>query len=199
MKKPRRRPTLRWKGHDYAAPGYYFVTICTQDHNSYFGEIVDKTMRLNAYGEIAARFWQAIPSHYENVALDEWVIMPDHIHGIIIIDEPGEKRGLINIKNNIDNPVGTDHWSVPTMPIVNHGPGQLSRIIMSFKGAVIKEIHKKHGAHEFAWQRSYYDRAIRSQKGLFNIKKYIKYNPVLRHHPKNTVCNPITLNVRIKK
>ena len=77
--------SIRLPGHDYSSPGAYFITICTHNRQYLFGEIVNNEMILNEYGEIANKYWYEIPKHYTNTQLDEYVIMPNHIHGIIFI------------------------------------------------------------------------------------------------------------------
>ena len=87
--KPNRR-SIRLKGYDYTQPGAYFITICTHQRHHLFGEVVDGKMQLNALGEIARQCWLAIPDHFPHTALDEFVIMPNHVHGIIwIVDVVG--------------------------------------------------------------------------------------------------------------
>ncbi len=75
--------STRLKGWDYSSPGYYFITICTKDRECFFGEIIKEKMYLSEIGEIAHRYWAEIPNHFNNVVLDEFVIMPNHVHGII--------------------------------------------------------------------------------------------------------------------
>lgn len=83
--KKHHRLSIRLPGYDYAQSGAYFVTLCTQDHRSLFGRIEGEEMRLNAAGRTAEKCWGEIPSHFPQVALDEFVIMPNHIHGILVI------------------------------------------------------------------------------------------------------------------
>ena len=79
------RKKIRLKNYDYSKPGYYFVTICSKNNENIFGHIENDKMILNKYGEIVEKTWTKIPEHFQNVELDEYVIMPDHIHGIINI------------------------------------------------------------------------------------------------------------------
>src|SRR5690606_30614049 len=129
----------------------------------FFGEIKNGIMGLNEMGCIAAAFWQEIPLHYPNVFLDEWIIMPDHIHGIIIID------------NVIPPPVGAGHCPAPTGFAYY---GQLSKTIKSFKEACTKKIRQKAGGAGFGWQRSFYDHIIRDERSLNAIRRYIQKNPM---------------------
>ncbi len=96
------RRSIRLKGYDYTSPGAYFVTICTQDHVCTFGEVVEGDMRLNPYGRVVNTYWSRIPRHFPHVTLDAWAVMPNHVHGIIVITDapssgdtssPVDKRG----------------------------------------------------------------------------------------------------------
>src|ERR1700749_2799448 len=88
-----RRRSIRIQGYDYAAPGQYYVTVCTKDRECLFGEISDGKMQLNKFGEIVKHTWDELPDHYSSVALDAFVIMPNHIHGIIGIRDWGYPVG----------------------------------------------------------------------------------------------------------
>ena len=82
------RKLNRLKGHDYSSDGYYFVTICTHHRREWFGEIRDGKMVLNKHGEIILRCWNDLPIHYDNLKLDMFVIMPNHVHAIVVIQNP---------------------------------------------------------------------------------------------------------------
>ena len=84
---PPRRHQLRLAGFDYSRPGAYFVTICARDHQRLFGEIVDEQMRCNRRGSIVAACWNAIPSHFGYVAVDAFIVMPNHVHGVLLFSE----------------------------------------------------------------------------------------------------------------
>jgi len=87
------RRSIRLKGYDYTSPGSYFVTICTQDHACTFGEVVDGDMHLNPYGRVVDTYWSRIPRYFPHVMLDTWVVMPNHIHGIIVITDAPALEG----------------------------------------------------------------------------------------------------------
>src|SRR3989344_8691696 len=157
-KNRRNRKLNRLKDYDYNLEGFYFVTICIKDRIEYFGYIKDNKMILNQYGEIAKKYWQQIPDYYQNVTIDKFIIMPNHVHGII----------------QITKPVVTGQCPVPTR--VNYG--LLSKIVNSFKNMVTKEIRKNFNNYEFQWQRSFYDHIIRNEKVLNKIYEYIKNNPL---------------------
>ena len=150
-----RTTSARLKDWDYSSAWWYYVTINTKDHKEFFGEIVDGKMKLNSLGLICEDIWKSIPQHYKLVELDYHVIMPNHVHGIIIL-----------------NPVETGH--APSLP---KSTNTLSNIVGSFKSAVTKSI-RENGHKIFAWQPRFYDRIIRNEKELFRIRKYIEQNPL---------------------
>ena len=137
-----RKPN-RLKHYDYSTAGWYYVTICTNDHINYFGKVENEKMLLNDIGKIADDCWCDIPKHYNETELDKYIIMPNHIHGIIIINE----------QNDLTN-VGQRHASALQQHV-------LGNIIGSFKSAVSKEAHL-HDLKLFKWQDSFYDRIIRN-------------------------------------
>jgi|SRR3990167_2945264 len=156
----RKRKLNRLTGYNYDNTGYYFVTICTKNRINHFGKIEDKKMCLNKYGQAVEKFWRQIPKYYNNVTINSFIIMPNHIHGIIII-------------NDNSNAVGTEQCSVPTIPKI----GLLSKIIKSFKNVTTKYLHQNFNDYEFQWQRSFYDHIIQNDKSLNAIKQYIIDNP----------------------
>ena len=160
-----RKPN-RLKGYDYSNLGWYYVTICTKEHVAYFGRVKNGEMFLNKLGKMAKKFWNEIPEHFPEIELDEYVIMPNHIHGIIII-------------NNMD--VGTRHALSLQQQSPKHN---LGNIIGSFKSAVSKYAHENEYKH-FKWQRSFYDRIIRNEKELYFIRRYIQQNPLKWELEKN--------------
>lgn len=162
--------SARLKGHDYSANGSYYITICTNLHIPFFGEIKSGKIFFSESGEIARKFWMEIPEHFPFVKLDEFIIMPDHMHGIIIIDN--------SINNVIVEPL---HATVqPNTPndfysIISPKTGSLGLIIRSYKSAVSKYAHVIDPG--FKWQNSYYDHIIRTNTALNRIRKYIRENP----------------------
>ena len=155
----KKRKSLRLKKYDYSEEGMYFVTICLNDRGNILGEIIDSHMQLSLMGKIADEYWNLIPKIYPNVDLDHYVIMPDHLHGIITIDV----GAVINRLNQ--------------GAIDNRPYGQLSQIIKSYKQIVTKQIRKQGNVY-FQWQRSFYDRIIRNESELNQIRQYINNNPL---------------------
>jgi putative transposase len=162
------RQSIRLKNFDYADFGYYFVTICAEDKKLLFGEIINGEMKLNKLGEIIKQCWNEIPLHYPNVKLDEFVIMPNHIHGILIINtvgaqylEPRQRaQNVVPLQNQYQNLVS----------------GSLGAIIRGFKIGVTK-LAKGNKYALPVWQRNYYEHVIRDENDLYNTRVYINENP----------------------
>ena len=161
------RKSVRLKEYDYSQSGEYFVTICTHNHECTLGEIINGEMRLNEIGKIVGKCWKEIPSHFTNVGLDEFVVMPNHLHGILTINEPWVE----NVQPNTN--VGVQNFEpLPQNTYQHIIPKSLGSIIRSYKAAVTHEC-RECGYHDFRWQRNYYDRIIRNDKELDNIREYI--------------------------
>ena len=168
--KRKRRNSLRLSGHDYSQPGAYFVTIIMHQRECLFGDVVDEKMQLNEYGIIAQEHWLAIPHHFPNVELGAFVMMPNHVHGIIVITDTVQ-AGI----------VGAQHAAplqFRQQRNLNVKPGSLSAIVRSYKSSVTKYIHD---ADEFSpekiWQRGFHDHIIRNEKEWRKIHLYIEANP----------------------
>lgn len=159
------RRSIRLKGYDYSQPGWYFVTLCTQNREMLFGDVVNGKMVLNSGGKIAKICWVDILTHFSNVDLDKFIIMPNHVHGIIHI-----------IGNN--NVVGVQDFE----PLRKNKyqkiiPYSLGSIIRGFKTGVTKWFRKNTDIYN-VWQRNYYERIIRNEPELNRIRKYIIDNPI---------------------
>jgi REP element-mobilizing transposase RayT len=113
--------SARLKGYDYSSEGIYFVTICTQNFIPYFGHIESGRMIISGYGEIVTKFWIEIPFHFPSVRLDEFVVMPEHVHGIIFLQKKNEipvgtpESGVSTTSQNNGPNVGTPESGVPTL------------------------------------------------------------------------------------
>jgi putative transposase len=171
------RSSARLKTFDYASNAAYFVTVCTFSRDHLFGEIVDGEMQLNAAGQIVAECWDLIPEHFPNVELDAFIVMPDHIHGIVLISQPSDKneRGTVVVGATHASPLRPD-----TALERPNGPKKrsLGSIIGSFKSAASKRINESRGLPGTPiWQRNYWDRVIRDDRELEETRKYILENP----------------------
>jgi len=167
--------TARLKSWDYSADGYYFITICTKNNVNYFGRVINKEMHLSELGLMAQKYWQEIPDHFFNVYLDESIIMPNHLHGIVIINKnkiTNDEMPFIGFNNNH---VRRDEALPRLYDGISPKPGSLPVIIGSFKSITTKSIRRFN--LEFYWQARYYDNVIKDETALFNIREYIKNNP----------------------
>ena len=176
------RKSIRLKNYDYSSFGYYFITICTHNRELLFGDIVNGKMILNNLGKIVNKFWLEIPEHYSGVELDEFIIMPNHIHGIIVINPNLCFVGAIHelpLQNNKN-----DEYKI------NRRQMLLPKIIGWFKMNSAKQINiLSNLIGNSIWQRNYFEHIIRNEKSLNKIREYIYYNPVQwfsdRNNPKN--------------
>ena len=166
------RTSIRLRGHDYTQAGEYYVTLCVKDRECLLGEIVQNHVKLSRIGEIAKKCWEEIPKHFPNAGLDEYVIMPNHIHGVIILDNPVGTRLTVGI----EHAVGTRHAVSQHERFGKPICGSLSTIIRSFKSAASNRIHSE-GYSAFAWQSRFYEHIIRNGRDLDRIRKYILDNP----------------------
>jgi REP-associated tyrosine transposase len=166
------RRSIRLKHYDYSRPGAYLVTLCVQNRVCIFGEIVDGIVRLSPAGRIARDSWLTLSDHFENVLLDEFIVMPNHIHGILFLTPQNTfrsdyRRGLIN-----QTPTGAhDKWILMRNP-----KPTLGKILRRYKARTSKLIHDQ-GHVEFRWQRNYYERVIRDDVEMHRIREYITGNP----------------------
>jgi putative transposase len=142
------RQSIRLKGYDYSTSGAYFITICTHEREYLFGDIVNETIELNSIGEIARTYWQKLAQHHPNIIVDESIVMPNHLHGIICLES-----------------------SIDTTK-------SIAEIIRGFKTFSAKAINKERDLRGVpVWQRNYYDRIIRNQLEFDRVRQYIINNP----------------------
>ena len=160
-----RTETTRLRGWDYAAHAWYFVTICTRDRICYLGDVSNGIASLSSVGKTVERCWRAIPDHFPDVGLDDFVIMPNHLHGIVLI--------------------GRTHRFSPNLPapdlltprkLDGIQPGSLPAVIRSFKSAVTRWCGLN-GQPRSIWQPRYYDQVIRRSVDLERLRGYIASNP----------------------
>jgi REP element-mobilizing transposase RayT len=196
-----RSESARCVNWDYSSPGYYFVTLCTQNRECIFSTIFQGKMELSAMGKIARQMWFEIPNHFQIAMLDEFVVMPNHVHGIIQIIQNPKNDGITMDDDNgyhMDsddncgyaiNRVSTIITSIPpptprqphskTGGITGkHNPmlhENLSRIVRWYKGRCTFEIRKIQSG--FQWQSRFYDHIIRNEESYKRIVKYIRNNP----------------------
>ena len=167
MDNRRNRKRNRLQYYDYSQNGYYFVTVCTWQKINHFGKIKNGFMSLNKFGLIVQKQWIWLSIQYPYVDLDDFIVMPNHIHGIIIINDNsvgnGRDRSLRKIKS-------------------------ISELIGAFKTTSSKIIHNA-GLYTYRWQKSFHDHIIRDEADLYRIRQYIRNNPAQwvfdRNYPQN--------------
>ncbi len=160
----RYRKPIRLGHYDYSEAGAYFVTICTSNRACILGDVTKEIAILSPIGQKAMEFWVEMPIHYENIQLDEFIVMPNHIHGIIIITDANKNVGVQNFE--------------PLQNKFRHIiPKSLGSIIRTYKSALTNWC-RKNGFSNFKWQRNYYEHIVRTEKELSRIREYIQNNPV---------------------
>ena len=163
---------MRLQGYDYRQAGGYFVTVHTQGWQHLFGKITDGEMLLNDFGRIVQRIWLNLPDHYTGIELDEYVVMPNHFHGIVFIN------GLIKTRSLDDNLVSAGLKPALTKGI-NSAPAihSISEVVRALKTFSAREINKmRHTPGIRVWQKDFYDRIIRSEEELDRVRDYIRSN-----------------------
>lgn len=166
-----RTDSVRLKYWNYSWSGGYFITICVKNRKCVFGRVIKGEMVLNNLGKIAHKCWKEIPDHFDNVFLDVFVVMPNHVHGIIILKN--KKFETIETLHATSVRLEKDKKYSKISPKSK----SLSAIIRSYKSACTNEINKKNPYLGFQWQPKYYDHIIRNERALRNIQNYIHNNP----------------------
>jgi REP element-mobilizing transposase RayT len=194
------RRSVRLPGYDYSAPGAYFVTICTRRRVLYFDQPA-----LRAHAEDC---WRAIAAHAPRVTLDEWVVMPNHVHGIIVINDVREDQGR-GVQLNAPTVIG-EEASLPNVESGDRDPDNLfSQIsprrntlgvmMRTYKAAVTTAARRTVPEFAFAWQRGFYEHVVRNERELDAIRRYIRDNPLKwaldRDNPQNARRWPGAANV----
>ncbi len=183
------RRSIRLKGYDYTQPGAYYITLCTKARQCLFGDVVKGEMRLNSLGYIAFTCWQAIPNHFPHVELDAFVVMPNHLHGILVISDT-----LIRARHCRAPTIKQNH--IPQIEQFGKPvPGSIPTVIRSYKGAVTRRINLicNTKGTSLIWQSNLYEHINRIEESLHNIRQYIRENPWRwaddpenpQHHPEN--------------
>ncbi|MDD5088399.1 MAG: transposase [bacterium] len=163
------RKRLRLSDYDYSRAGGYFITVCTKDKQSLLGNIESGTSILSDWGKIAQQVWRALPETYPRVELDEFVVMPNHIHAILFLqDEPS------NIAPSVSSSRGGLSEAQP-----DRASASLSEIIRHFKTTSAKAVNRaRRTPGHPVWQRGFHEHVIRNEEDLFNTRQYIRQNPL---------------------
>jgi putative transposase len=171
------RKSIRLKEYDYARAGAYFVTICSWNKQCVFGTVEEDTVQLNELGRVVESCWQEIPEHFAKVELDEFIIMPNHIHGIIILNDQEDYtcRDTIHRVRESSGESKTESFGNPTA-------SSIPTIIRTFKAAVTRESRRlRLFTSERLWQGGYFERIIRNENAMMKAREYIVNNPLEWH------------------
>ncbi|MDP2661064.1 MAG: transposase [Dehalococcoidia bacterium] len=161
------RRSIRLPTYDYSQPGAYFVTLCAEQRTCLFGEIVEEEMRLNEYGAVVRACWHNLPVHFPYLTLDEMIVMPNHVHGILAL---GESAGSVSAHG-----VGAGLRPAPTVVArKRHGLPEIVRALKSFSARRINTLRGTPGTR--VWQRNYYERVMRNHRELEKVREYITTN-----------------------
>ena len=194
--KTRQRRSTRLRNYDYSQPGAYFLTLCVWDRGSLFGEIVDGAMRPNAIGHIVAEEWVRTATIRSEIELDAWVVMPNHLHGILVISDPGMSVNIRTgssqhivgatggrpsqctgepLKCRGERPLAPTHRS----PVAaSMRPRPLGAAVAGFKSASTRRINEwRRTPGEKVWLRNYWERVVRDDAERWHIQEYIRSNP----------------------
>ncbi len=179
--KPDRR-SIRLRGYDYSQPGAYFITVCSESRECLFGEIRDGRILLSAFGRIVDDEWHRTIQIRPNVALDAFSIMPNHIHGIIVLDDPPGHEICRDTMHRAPTPK-FERFGKPTS-------NSIPTIIRGFKSSVTQRVNELRGTPGSpVWQRNYYEHVIHNEIDLDEIRQYIENNPFKwledENHPAN--------------
>ena len=189
-----RRRSIRLRGYDYTQAGAYCVTICARDRASIFGDIVDGVVRLSPVGAIVQSCWVSIPDHFPAADLDAFVVMPNHLHGIVVLGSEGTAcraptKGRDPSRPDLELAFSGERFGAPVA-------GSIPTIVRSFKAAVTRAINEDRGRGTACraflaerigplpsgripslWQANYYEHVIRDDRSLESLQAYIAANP----------------------
>jgi len=166
------RRSIRLKGYDYSQPGAYFITITTWQGEWLFGEILENEMRLNPNGDLVAKILHSLQNYFP-VQIDPWIVMPNHVHAIIHLEDSGTGEASA-VKTDLNHSRRAD-----ASPSANGTiPGTLGTIVQNYKSVTARQINRLRGTPgQPVWHRNYFERIIRNDKELRLIQAYIEENP----------------------
>ena len=170
------RRSIRLEGYDYSRAGAYFVTVCTNNREYLFGNIVNDEAVLSEYGKIVENVWCNLTDHYQNIKMDKFIVMPNHIHGIIILMDMDD--------------VGAGFKPAPTGLMKYYPLSEIIRAFKTFSARHVNELRKTQGIS--VWQRNYHEHIVRNENELNRIREYIMNNPLRWQYDRE---NPDNINV----
>ncbi|MDP8965014.1 MAG: hypothetical protein M3O33_13750 [Cyanobacteriota bacterium] len=194
--KPHRR-SIRLRGYDYTREGAYYFTICCHQRRSLLGEIKEGAMHLNLIGITVKAVWESLPRHFPLIELDAFVVMPNHVHGIIVItDSAGNSNPNFNHNHNCrgeafvpgcnntppeslsTNASPFPRYNNDTSPPRGTQSGSIGAILQNFKSVATRRVNRITRNSGTLWQRNYHEEIIRNEKAYENIRRYIVENPL---------------------
>jgi REP element-mobilizing transposase RayT len=168
------RRSIRLKGYDYTLSGAYFITIVTHERECLFGEITNSEMAANKFGLVAQQMWDKLPARFRNVELGTFIVMPNHIHGIILLD--GTRRGIAESAADSDDQ--SSRYALTERQFGKMIRGSIPAIVRAYKSSVAYRINIMRGLRNApVWQRNYYEHIIRNADEAERIEHYIMSNP----------------------
>lgn len=173
-----RRVSHRRRGHDYTEPGYYFLTVCVEHRECLFGSVRDAQVELSTDGAVVDHYLRACCAGFANIVLDEYVVMPNHIHILLGIAE-GAKHSLSN-ENRGQGYESANAWPLQTVQQAARGTtaGSIGAVVQNLKSITARRINARRGlAGTRLWQRDYHDHIVRDEAELDRIRQYIRDNP----------------------
>jgi REP element-mobilizing transposase RayT len=177
----------RLMSRDYAEPGKYFITICTKNREHWFGEIRNEIMGLSCVGCVIHDYWSQIPNHFLHVELDRFVVMPNHIHGIIkIFRHPFSVETCDSHVSTYQHIFSYKLRVCGGIIVSRPTPGSIGSIIGQFKSVCTKRIRTM-GYTNFTWQPRFHDSIIRNNQSLHSVRSYITKNPKIWHRDRNNI------------
>jgi REP element-mobilizing transposase RayT len=193
------RRSTRLPAFDYASTGAYFVTVCCKERECLFGDVVDGETLHSEAGRIATACWSEIPRHFPGVVLDAFVVMPNHVHGVIVLTHRArnECRGVqLNAPTSGTTDGTADGIAAPVAGPASISPTDgLPVIVRTFKAAVTTACRRAGLAND-VWQRGYYDHVVRGDDDLDRIRRYIEENPArwASDEDNPSICRGVPLN-----
>ena len=185
--RPHRRRSIRLQGYDYTQTGAYFVTIVTRHKLCLFGTVNDGRVLLNALGQLMDEVWQWLGQRYPYVELDQYVVMPNHLHGIIVLAD--------NADSDSDLVSGRTSGRRPSSTAPTKRRKSLGSLVGAFKTVGTRRANLARGTEsQVIWQRNFYERVIRNERELNSIREYIMNNPLAweldNENPSNATGRP---------
>ncbi|OGN92315.1 MAG: hypothetical protein A2Y88_07425 [Chloroflexi bacterium RBG_13_48_10] len=179
------RHSIRLKDYDYSQPGAYFITLVSYQRDCLFGNVIEGEMQLSRYGKIVLQVMQNLPDHYQYVTVEAFVVMPNHIHAIMVLraddDDSMSRGGSLQDPNSSQVNDPSEWIAVPgygqTRPFYRMRRHVLPEIVRALKSFSARRINQVRGTHGIAvWKRNYYEHIIRNQKELIAFREYIVDN-----------------------